>query len=900
MSQPPLVLVDGSSYLFRAFHALPPLTAPDGAPTGAMIGVANMLRKLRADYGPEHMAVVFDAKGKTFRDDIYPEYKATRPPMPDELAAQIEPLHELVRAMGLPLLCVGGVEADDVIATLADQAARAGHAVVISTGDKDLAQLVDDRITLVNTMSGVTLDPDGVREKFGVAPEQIVDYLALMGDSVDNIPGVDKVGPKTAAKWIAKYGDLDTILEQADDIGGKIGENLRAATDRLPTSRELITVKRDVPLDVGPDDLAIQEPDHDRLLEMVRRYGFTRWRAELEGGNGDTAADNPGPAQTKGDYQTVREEADFAGLLERLDKAERVAFDTETTSLDAMRAELVGMSFAFEPGTAYYLPLAHTGPDADPQLPFDTTLERLKPWLESPDHGKLGHHLKYDRNVLGNHGITLRGIQDDTLLESFCLDAGANRHDLDSLAERHLDYKTTHYEDVAGKGAKQIPFAEVDIGIATDYAGEDADICLQLDAVFQPRLKEAEGPAFVYREIEMPLVPVLADIERAGVKVDPDQLGAQSQALLTEMERIEREAFEEAGGEFNLGSPKQIQEILFERLGLPVLRRTPKGQPSTAEDVLEQMAGDYALPRLILEHRGLSKLRSTYTETLPRRIHPKTGRVHTSYHQSGAATGRLSSSEPNLQNIPVRTEAGRRIRQAFIAEAGHQLLAADYSQIELRIMAHLSQDAGLLRAFAEGQDIHRATAAEVFGTEPDQVSNDQRRAAKAINFGLIYGMSAWGLARNLGIEQGEAREYIDRYFNRYPGVHDYMEKARASGRENGYVETLFGRRLYLPEINSRNGARRQQSERVAINAPMQGTAADIIKRAMVRVANDLSEARIDARMIMQVHDELVFEVADGALDALTDLVRQAMSGAADLDVELVVDIGVGANWDDAH
>ncbi|WP_018948210.1 DNA polymerase I [Thioalkalivibrio sp. ALMg11] len=901
MSQPPLVLVDGSSYLFRAFHALPPLTAPDGAPTGAMIGVANMLRKLRADYRPEHMAVVFDAKGKTFRDDIYPEYKATRPPMPDELAAQIEPLHELVRAMGLPLLCVGGVEADDVIATLADQAARAGHAVVISTGDKDLAQLVDDRITLVNTMSGVTLDPDGVQEKFGVAPEQIVDYLALMGDSVDNIPGVDKVGPKTAAKWIAKYGDLDSILEQADDLGGKIGENLRAAADRLPTSRELITVKRDVPLEVGPDDLAIQEPDHDRLLEMVRRYGFTRWRAELEeGGNSEAAGDNPGSAQAKGDYQTVREEADFARLLERLEQAKRVAFDTETTSLDAMRAELVGMSFAFEPGTAYYLPLAHTGPDADPQLPFDVTLERLKPWLESADHGKLGHHLKYDRNVLGNHGITLRGIQDDTLLESFCLDAGANRHDLDSLAERHLDYKTTHYEDVAGKGAKQIPFAEVDIGIATDYAGEDADICLQLDAVFQPRLKEAEGPAFVYREIEMPLIPVLADIERAGVKVDPDQLGAQSQALLTEMERIEREAFEEAGGEFNLGSPKQIQEILFERLGLPVLRRTPKGQPSTAEDVLEQMAGDYALPRLILEHRGLSKLRSTYTETLPRRIHPETGRVHTSYHQSGAATGRLSSSEPNLQNIPVRTEAGRRIRQAFIAAAGHQLLAADYSQIELRIMAHLSQDAGLLRAFAEGQDIHRTTAAEVFGLEPAKVSGDQRRAAKAINFGLIYGMSAWGLARNLGIEQGEAREYIDRYFKRYPGVHDYMEKARASGRENGYVETLFGRRLYLPEINSRNGARRQQSERVAINAPMQGTAADIIKRAMVRVANDLAESQIDARMIMQVHDELVFEVADDAMDALTDLVRKAMSGAADLDVELVVDIGVGANWDDAH
>ncbi|WP_028484643.1 DNA polymerase I [Thioalkalivibrio sp. ALE17] len=900
MSQAPLVLVDGSSYLFRAYHALPPLTAPDGAPTGAMIGVANMLRKLRADYGPEHMAVVFDAKGKTFRDDIYPEYKATRPPMPDELAAQIEPLHELVRAMGLPLLCVEGVEADDVIATLADQSARAGHDVVISTGDKDLAQLVNDRITLVNTMSGVTLDPEGVQEKFGVAPEQIVDYLALMGDSVDNIPGVDKVGPKTAAKWIAKYGDLDTILEQADDIGGKIGENLRAAAERLPTSRELITVKRDVELDVGPDDLNIREPDHERLLEMVRRYGFTRWRAELEGGEAEAAGGNPGSPLAKADYRTLREEVELAELLERLDQAERVAFDTETTSLDAMRAEIVGMSFAFEPGTAYYLPLAHTGPDADPQLPRAETLERLKPWLESERHGKLGHHLKYDRNVLGNHGITLRGIVDDTLLESFCLDAGANRHDLDSLAERHLDYQTTHYEDVAGKGAKQIPFAEVDIGIATDYAGEDADICLQLDAVFQPRLQEAEGPAFVYREIEMPLVPVLADIERVGVKVDPDLLGEQSQELLAEMERIEREAFEEAGGEFNLGSPKQIQEILFERLGLPVLRRTPKGQPSTAEDVLEQMADDYALPRLILEHRGLSKLRSTYTETLPRRIHPETGRVHTSYHQAGAATGRLSSSEPNLQNIPVRTEAGRRIRRAFIADEGHQLLAADYSQIELRIMAHLSQDAGLLKAFGEGQDIHRATAAEVFGLDPEQVSGEQRRAAKAINFGLIYGMSAWGLARNLGIEQGEAREYIDRYFNRYPGVHDYMERARASGRENGYVETLFGRRLYLPEINSRNGARRQQSERVAINAPMQGTAADIIKRAMVRVADDLASAKIEARMIMQVHDELVFEVADAAVEDLTTLVRQAMSGAADLDVELVVDVGTGTNWDDAH
>lgn len=903
MSQAPLVLVDGSSYLFRAYHALPPLTAPDGHPTGALYGVANMLRKLRADYAPERMGVVFDAKGPTFRDEIYPEYKATRPPMPEELAAQIEPLHELVQLMGFPLLCVEGVEADDVIATLADRAAAAGQDVVISTGDKDLAQLVDGHVTLVNTMSGTVLDPAGVREKFGVEPEQIVDYLALMGDSVDNIPGVEKVGPKTAAKWIAKYGDLDTILERADEIGGKIGENLRAAADRLPTSRELITVRRDVDLPLGPDDLELREPDSQQLLERVRHHGFSRWRAELEGGDaGDAASGNggdadPGPAAQ---YHTVRDEAAFTELLERLQGAARVAFDTETSSLEAMRAELIGMSFAFEAGTAYYLPLAHSGPDADPQLPREATLERLRPWLESAEHGKLGHNLKYDRNVLGNHGIVLRGIVDDTMLQSFCLDAGANRHDLDSLAERHLDHRTTKYEDVAGKGAKQIPFAEVDVGIATDYAGEDADICLRLDALFRPRLNEAEGPAFVYREIEMPLVPVLADIERAGVKVDPDLLGEQSQELLSEMERIEREAFDEAGTEFNLGSPKQIQEILFERLGLPVLRRTPKGQPSTAEDVLEQMADDYALPRLILEHRGLSKLRSTYTETLPRRIHPETGRVHTSYHQAGAATGRLSSSEPNLQNIPVRTEAGRRIRRAFIAEPGYRLLAADYSQIELRIMAHLSQDAGLLQAFADGLDIHRATAAEVFGADPEAVSSEQRRAAKAINFGLIYGMSAWGLARNLGIEQAEAREYIDRYFHRYPGVHDYMERARERGREQGYVETLFGRRLYLPEINSRNGARRQQAERVAINAPMQGTAADIIKRAMVRMAQDLDGNGLDARMIMQVHDELVFEVADDAVEALGERARAAMGGAAELDVELVVDIGVGDNWDDAH
>ncbi|MBS3799509.1 MAG: DNA polymerase I, partial [Thioalkalivibrio sp.] len=752
---------------------------------------------------------------------------------------------------------------------------------------------------LVNTMSGVTLDTDGVRDKFGVAPDQIVDYLALMGDSVDNIPGVNKVGPKTAARWIGEYGDLDSLLERADAVGGKIGENLRAAADRLPLARELITVRRDVDLDVTPEDLEIREPNQERLLELVRRYGFSRWRTELEGG-ADTANGEARPGNTQGDYRAIREETDFASLLENLDQSDRVAFDTETTSLDAMRAELVGMSFAFEPGAAWYLPLGHTGPDADPQLPFRETLERLRPWLESDNHGKLGHHLKYDRNVLGNHGITLRGIVDDTLLQSFCLDAGANRHDLDSLSERHLDHRTTHYEDVAGKGAKQIPFPAVDVGIATDYAGEDADVCLQLDTVFQPRLAEADGPAFVYREIEIPLVPVLADIERAGVKVDKELLDEQSRTLLSEMERIEREAFDEAGQPFNLGSPKQIQEILFEHLGLPVLRRTPKGQPSTAEDVLEQMADDYALPRLILEYRGLSKLRSTYTETLPRRIHPGTGRVHTSYHQTGAATGRLSSSEPNLQNIPVRTDAGRRIRRAFIAESGYSLLAADYSQIELRIMAHLSRDKGLLAAFGAGQDIHRATAAEVFGLAPEEVTSDQRRAAKTINFGLIYGMSAWGLARNLGIEQADARAYIDRYFERYPGVHAYMEQSRGKGRENGYVETLFGRRLYLPEINSRNGARRQQAERLAINAPMQGTAADIIKRAMVRVANQLKDSGIDARMIMQVHDELVFEVADTQVDPLTELARSAMGQAAELEVELIVDTGVGPNWDEAH
>ena len=898
----PLVLVDGSSYLYRAFHALPPLTSPDGQPTGALYGVANMLRKLRADYAPRRMAVVFDAPGRTFRDDLYAEYKANRPSMPEELAAQVEPLHELVRALGMPLLCIAGVEADDVIATLAAQAEERGESVVISTGDKDLAQLVSDRVTLVNTMTGTVLDPAGVREKFGVDPEQIVDYLTLVGDSVDNVPGVEKVGPKTAAKWIDRYGSLDAVLEHAGDIGGKVGENLRAASAQLPLSRELVTVRRDVDLGIDEHELTLGEPDTEALREMYTRFGFRRWLEDL-----GATDDNPGAAATENavgaqaEYRVVRSDAELDALVERLLAAELVAFDTETTSLDYMQARIVGLSFSVEPGLAWYLPLAHEGPDAEPQLDREQTLERLRPWLESAERAKLGHHLKYDRNVLANHGITLNGIREDTMLASYVLDAGANRHDLDTLAERHLAHQMISYEDVAGKGVKQIPFAQVSVQRATEYAGEDAEACLRLHAVLAPRLAEAQGPRSVYREIELPLVPVLSDMERTGVKVDAGLLRVQSSELLKRMEEVAEQAYCEAGGDFNLGSPKQIQEILYERLGLPVLRRTPKGQPSTAEDVLEQMAAEYPLPRLILEHRGLSKLRSTYTERLPERVDPDTGRVHTSYHQAVAATGRLSSSDPNLQNIPVRSEEGRRIRQAFIAEDGFVLLAADYSQIELRIMAHLSRDEGLLAAFAAGQDIHRATAAEVFGAAtPEAVSGEQRRAAKAINFGLIYGMSAFGLARNLGIDQGSAREYIERYFARYPGVHEYMESARRQARDQGYVETLFGRRLYLPEIGSRNAARRAQAERVAINAPMQGTAADIIKRAMLRVAARLARDRLPARMIMQVHDELVLEVRADAVDELRAAVTDDMASAAKLAVELVVDIGTGANWDAAH
>jgi DNA polymerase I len=897
---PPLVLVDGSSYLYRAFHALPRLTNSKGEPTGAVYGVANMLRKLLKDYAPEHVVVVFDAKGRTFRDDLYAEYKANRPPMPDELAAQVEPLHELVKAMGLPMLAVPGVEADDVIATLARQGREHGLDVVISTGDKDLAQLVEPGVTLVNTMTDTTMDREGVREKFGVPPERVVDYLALIGDTVDNVPGVEKVGPKTAARWIEAYGSLEGVMAHADEIKGKVGENLRAAVDHLPLSRELVTVRRDLELDVTPEGLRLGEPDRETLRQLLTRLEFRAWLRELESGVGDTDEDAAGSPQAADAYHTILDGKVLETWIRRLEAAEVFAFDTETTSLDYMQARVVGVSFAVTPGEAAYLPLAHDYPDAPQQLPRDETLERLRPLLEDPRRPKVGHHLKYDRNVLLNHGIELDGIAHDTMLESYVLNSTASRHDMDTLAEKHLDHRTTHYEDVAGRGAKQIPFSQVRIEDATPYAAEDADITLRLHRHFWPQLEAAEGQCRVYREIEMPLIPVLSRMERTGVRVDADRLFTQSHELAERMGQIEREAHEVAGGAFNLGSPKQIQEILFERQKLPVLRKTPKGQPSTAEDVLEQLALDYPLPRLILEHRSLSKLKSTYTDKLPERIDPDTGRVHTSYHQAVASTGRLSSSDPNLQNIPIRTEEGRRIRQAFVAPPGRLLLAADYSQIELRIMAHLSGDEGLLKAFAEGKDIHRATAAEVFGVPLDQVSSEQRRAAKAINFGLIYGMSAFGLARQLGIDRGDAQDYVDRYFTRYPGVKDYMESTRERAREQGFVETLFGRRLYLPDIRASNSQVRGQAERVAINAPMQGTAADIIKRAMIQVDAWIRESRIPAAMILQVHDELVLEVDEAAVDRVRTELCERMSNAAELKVPLVVEAGAGENWDAAH
>ncbi|QIT57029.1 DNA polymerase I [Aquisalimonas sp. 2447] len=890
-----MILVDGSSYLYRAFHALPPLSTSAGEPTGAVYGVANMLRKLLDEYDPRHIAVVFDAPGRTFRDDLFEQYKANRPSMPEDLRPQVEPLKEVVRALGLPLVEEPGVEADDVIGTLARQAEADGWQVVISTGDKDMAQLVSGHITLLNTMSGTTLDRDGVAAKFGVPPERIIDYLALVGDTSDNIPGIPKVGPKTAAKWLAEHGDLDSIVANAGQVRGKIGESLRQHLDDLPLSRELATIRCDVAMDRKPADLQRGEPDMAALRDLYRRLEFSAWLSQLGEDPGEA-----GEAGLGGDYAMVVEQEEFDAWLARLRDAELFAFDLETDSLDYMVARIVGLCFAVEPGEAIYIPVAHDGPGAVDQLDRDAVLAALKPLLEDPERPKVGQNLKYDMSVLARYGIHMQGIRHDTMLQSYVLDSTATRHDMDSLALKYLGRGTIKFEDVAGKGARQITFNQVDLEQATAYACEDADVTLQLHRELWPRLAQIPSLATVYQDIEVPLLPVLSRMERQGVRIDRELLRTQSRELAEKMQAVEARAHEVAGGPFNLGSPKQIQEILFERQGLPVVQKTPKGQPSTAESVLQELAADYELPSLILEHRGLSKLKSTYTDKLPQMCNTDTGRVHTSYHQAVTATGRLSSSDPNLQNIPVRTAEGRRIRQAFVATPGYRLLAADYSQVELRIMAHLSGDDGLRRAFEQRQDIHRATAAEVFGGAPDQVTDEQRRAAKAINFGLIYGMSAWGLARQIGVERGEAQQYVDLYFDRFQGVKAYMDRTRSQAHERGFVETVYGRRLYLPEINASNQQRRQYAERTAINAPMQGTAADIIKRAMLRVDEWLQADEPDVLMVMQVHDELVFEVPETEVEPVAERIRGLMVQAASLDVPLEVDVGVGANWHEAH
>ncbi|WP_375183440.1 DNA polymerase I [Marinobacter sp.] len=907
---PPVVLVDGSSYLFRAYHALPPLTTSKNQPTGAIKGVISMLRRLEQDFPGSKMVVVFDAKGKTFRHDMYEEYKANRPPMPEDLGSQIEPIHEIVKAMGLPLLIVPGVEADDVIGTLAHEATSKGIDVVVSTGDKDMAQLVSDHVTLINTMTETRMDRAGVIDKFGVAPEQIIDYLALVGDKVDNIPGVNKCGPKTAVKWLESYQDLDTVMAHADEIKGKIGKYLREATDTLPLSRELATIKTDVELEFGLEDLQHREQDDSQLLELFREYEFRTWIAELEAGDDKDAgasdsdsasSDTPAKAPVEKQYSVITDQQELDDWLARLKQAPLFAFDTETTSLRYSEAEIVGVSFAIEPGEAAYVPLAHDYMGAPEQLDRDAVLNQLKPLLEDPEQAKVGQNLKYDKNVLANHGITLEGIAEDTMLESYVLNSVASRHDMDSLARQYLDETTITFESIAGKGAKQLTFNQIELEKAGPYAAEDADITLRLHQTLKPLLEQTGRLASVYRDIDLPLVPVLSRMEQRGALINASTLRRHSQELAERMAELEQEAHEVAGETFNLGSPKQLQSIFYEKMGLPVIKKTPKGAPSTAEPVLQELAHDHELPRLILKHRSLSKLKSTYTDTLPELISHRTGRVHTSYHQAVTATGRLSSSEPNLQNIPIRSEQGRRIRQAFVAPDGHKLVAADYSQIELRIMAHLSGDKGLLTAFEKGEDIHRATAAEVFGVGVDEVSADQRRSAKAINFGLIYGMSAFGLSRQLDVERKVAQEYIDRYFDRYPGVLKYMDNIRKQAHDDGYVETLFGRRLYLPEINARNKQMQQAAERTAINAPMQGTAADIIKRAMIDVeAWLLKEHADEARMTMQVHDELIIEVREEAVDKVKEGLVKRMSAAASLDVPLLVEAGVGDNWDQAH
>ena len=923
-ARPDLVLVDGSSYLYRAFNALPPFTNSRGEPTGAVFGVLNMLNKFLKDYDPKRIAVVFDAPGKTFRDELFAEYKAHRPPMPDDLRAQIEPLFEAVKGMGLPILRETGVEADDVIGTLACAAARQALSVLISTGDKDMAQLVSPSITLINTMSNTVLDRAGVKNKFDVWPEQIIDYLALVGDSSDNIPGIDKVGPKTAAKWLGQYATLDALVADAANVSGKVGENLRAGLTTLELARKLATIRTDIPLPVSLDGLERKPADVEVLRSLFTRLELRSLLKQLDGAapasDTPTAPDAPaasgkpaieGAAAAVGisagaqiiaaaprHYDTINTEAQLAEWIRVLEASPLFAFDTETTSLEYMRAEIVGVSFAVAPGRAAYLPLKHDYAGAPDQLDRDASLAKLKPLLESEQHAKLGHHLKYDAHVLARHGIDLRGMRFDSMLESYVLNS-VQRHDMDSAAERYLGIQTIHYEDVAGKGAKQIPFNQVPVDKAAEYSAEDADVTLRLHEVLWPQISTVPALKTLYETCEQPLVAVLLRMEEHGVLLDRQMLRTQSSELAKRLMEILADAHKEAGAPFNLDSPKQLCTILFEKMQLPVLRKTPTGQPSTAEDVLEELAESYRLPRLILEHRSLSKLKSTYTDKLPEQINEKTGRVHTSYHQAVAATGRLSSQDPNLQNIPIRTPEGRRIRQAFIAPPGCVLLAADYSQIELRIMAHLSEDDGLLSAFASDKDIHQATAAEVLGVPIDAVTPEQRRSAKAVNFGLIYGMSAFGLAKQLGIPRGTAQEYIDLYFARYPGVRRYMEQTRAYAREKGFVETVFGRRLYLPDINARNKQFQQAAERAAINAPMQGTAADIIKRAMISVDRMCTETR-GARLIMQVHDELVLEVEQTRVEEVTAAIRGHMMGAAELRVPLKVDVGTGMNWDEAH
>ena len=917
----PLILVDGSSWLYRAFHALPPLTSPAGEPTGAVYGMGNMLRRLLRDYAPEHIAVIFDPRGRTFRHDLYADYKANRPPVPEELASQFPRLRALVEAMGLPVLQIEGFEADDVIATYARAAQRDGKAVLVVSGDKDLAQLVGDGVELLDTMKQTRLDAAGVQEKYGVAPGQIVDWLTLMGDSSDNIPGIPGVGPKTAAKWLAEHGSLDALIAAADTVKGKAGERLREALPQLPLSRRLATVDDAVqlPAEWGEwTQLTPVAPDVERLQAMYRELGFTRWLEEGQpvarsasrdaaGAAGGDAKASAAPSvdelragnEIRTEVVTVQDEAALEALREALAAAELICLDTETDSLDAHSARLVGMSFAVRPGQAWYLPLAHSGMDVPEQLPWARVRAVLGPLLEDASRPKLGQNLKFDVNVLATAGLRLRGIVHDTMLQSYVLDSNA-RHDMDSMAETHLRHRTLKFTDVAGRGRKQLTFDQVDVQRAAEYAGEDADVTLRLHQALWPRLAAAEGQRRVYESLEIPLLPVLADIEQAGVRIDAARLAEISREFGERMHALQDQAWQLAGSQFNLASPAQLQQILFEQLKLPVLARTPKGQPSTNEDVLEQLVDEHPLPGVILEWRGMAKLRGTYTDALPKQVNPRTGRIHTSYHQAVAATGRLSSSDPNLQNIPVRNDAGRRIREAFIAADGAALLAIDYSQIELRLMAHFSGDARLRQAFLDGQDIHRATAAEIFDLAPEAVDADHRRAAKAINFGLIYGMSAFGLARNLGIGRGQAGEYIERFFSRYPGVRDYMDGTRERARRDGYVETLWGRRLYLPNINARNANLRQYAERTAINAPLQGTAADLIKRAMVDLHAFLAAEAPELRMIMQVHDELVFEGPEASLQALRPELSQRMCAIADLSVPLVAEGGIGANWNAAH